>query len=165
MTCTIGASASAFGTWRRRGTAGSDSRLVGCRGRSVANVLRRELACPTGELEGDSIEILEVDRADEDSGVQVVADAPLALVMIGHVGAVNAGRLAKATWFIDPIALTRLPWSGRPVGPEMPGADGGASGNQKKARASPPPQSKKKCCPMPAGSSMVLTSGIPSTLV
>ncbi len=78
---------------------------------------------------------------------------------------IRSGGTAKATWFIEPMALVRLPWSGRPAGPEMPGAGGGASGNQKNARASPPPQSKKKCWPMPAGSSMVLTSGMPSTLV
>jgi hypothetical protein len=70
---------------------------------------------------------------------------------------------AKATWFIEPMALVSSPWSGRAFGAEMPGAGSGASGNQKNARQSPPPQSKKKCWPMPAGSSMVLTSGIPRT--
>ena len=69
----------------------------------------------------------------------------------------------KATWFIDPMALVSSAWSGRPLGADTPGAGSGASGNQKNARQSPPPQSKKKCWPMPAGSSMVLTSGIPST--
>ena len=44
-------------------------------------------------------------------------------------------------------------------------AAGGASGNQKKASESPLPMSKKKCWPMPAGSSMVLISGRPRTLV
>ena len=50
----------------------------------------------------------------------------------------RSGGTAKATWFIDPTALVRLPWSGRPVGADTPGTPSGASGNQKKARASPP---------------------------
>ena len=66
---------------------------------------------------------------------------------------------------MEPMALVRSPWSGRAAGALIPGTPSGASGNQKKARQSPPPQSKKKCCPMPAGSSIVLTSGMPSTLV
>jgi len=124
----------------------------------VTDVLRGERARPAGELQEDAVGILEVDRADKDPGVEVVADAPLTVVVISHVGAVHAGRpqaiavlvdpfggTAKATWFIEPLALVILPWSGRPVGPAMPGAGGGASGNQKNAKASPPPQSKKKC--------------------
>jgi hypothetical protein len=61
------------------------------------------------------------------------------------------------------MALVSSPWSGRALGADTPGAGSGASGNQKNARQSPPPQSKKKCWPMPTGSSIVFTSGMPST--
>ena len=111
-------------------------------------------------------------------GVQGVADAPLGVVVVGDLGAgdaggdeavryssIRSGATSKATWFMEPMALVRSPWSGRAAGALIPGTPSGASGNQKKARQSPPPQSKKKCCPMPAGSSIVLTSGMPSTFV
>ena len=64
---------------------------------------------------------------------------------------------------MEPMALVSVPSSGRVAGDETPGMPSGASGNQKNAKVSVPPQSKKKCWPMPAGSSMVLIRGIPST--
>ena len=98
--------------------------------------------------------------------------------MIGDLGAGDArghqavayssifsGGTSKATWFIEPTALVRLTLVGTAAGATIPGTPSGASGNQKKARQSPPPQSKKKCWPMPAGSSIVLTNGMPRTLV
>lgn len=66
---------------------------------------------------------------------------------------------------MEPTVEVRSPLSGRATGAAMPGAAGGASGNQKKASESPLPMSKKKCWPMPAGSSMVLISGRPRTFV
>ena len=76
---------------------------------------------------------------------------------------IRSAGTANATWFIEPMALVSAPRSGRAAGADTPGAGSGASGNQKNARQSPPPQSKKKCWPIPAGSSIVLISGMPST--
>ena len=66
---------------------------------------------------------------------------------------------------MEPTAEVRSPLSGRPTGAAMPGAAGGASGNQKNASESPLPMSKKKCWPMPTGSSTVLMRRSPSTFV
>ena len=44
---------------------------------------------PACELEQDPIGILEVDAADEHAGVQLVADAPLGVVVVCHFGAVD----------------------------------------------------------------------------
>src|SRR6185437_5473255 len=96
MVVTMGAVASSLGTWRSRGTgAGSDGGGldrqsspgdggVGRGGRRVRDVGR-------GERAQDAVGILEVDAADVHALMHVVADAPLGVVVIGDLGAVDAG--------------------------------------------------------------------------
>src|SRR3984957_9318712 len=59
-------------------------------GRRVGDVGRGERAHPAGELEQDPVRILEVDAAHEDALVQLIADAPFGVVVIGDFGAGNA---------------------------------------------------------------------------
>src|SRR6185437_12699782 len=102
MVVAMAAVASSLGTWRSRGTgAGSDGGGldrqsspgdggVGRGGRRVRDVGRGERAQPASELEQDAIGILEVDAADVHALMHVVADAPLGVVVIGDLGAVDA---------------------------------------------------------------------------
>ena len=101
----------------------------------------------------------------ESSWLAISVQSMPAAMRRSRYSSIFSGATSKATWFMEPMALVRSPWSGRAAGALMPGTPSGASGNQKKARQSPPPQSKKKCWPMPAGSSIVLTSGMPRTFV
>jgi hypothetical protein len=71
---------------------------------------------------------------------------------------------SNARWFIEACAEAMSPRSpGSVPAFDTPGCAGPRRANQKKARQSSLPMSKKKCCPMPPGSSIVLTSGMPST--
>jgi hypothetical protein len=91
-----------------------------------------------------------------------VTSTPLAASLSRYSSSFSAGT-SNATWFIEPWAETSDSAPNGARGAATPGAASGASGNQKNARQSPPPMSKKKCCPSPPGSSIVFTSGIPST--
>ena len=86
-------------------------------------------------------------------------------VVLATPGPVRRGRRVEPTHALKEEQGRPGSESGRPRGADTPGAGSGASGNQKNASESPPPQSKKKCWPIPAGSSIVLMSGMPRTFV
>ncbi len=70
-------------------------------GRCVRDVGEGELAHPAGELEQDAVGVLEVDAAHVDAGVHGVADAPLGVVVVGDLGAVDARGDETVAVFLD----------------------------------------------------------------
>src|ERR1700733_13194312 len=60
-------------------------------GREVGHVGEGELAHPAGELEKDAVGVLEVDAAHVHARVHGFADAPLGVVVVGDLGAVDTG--------------------------------------------------------------------------
>ena len=165
---TMGASASAFVTWWRRGIAqtvsvsptrtGVDVHVVGPerrgpRPRTRAGCRRGRGSRSTGRRRRGGSPRRSRTRCRRGSPPRC-SRRPASRSLPTYSSIFSDGT-SKATWFIEPWALVRSPRSGRTWGPDTPGVACSAFGNQKNASASPPPQSKKKCWP-PPGISMVL---------
>src|SRR5450631_2033882 len=105
MVVTMGSLASALGTWRRRGTTISASGPGHHPCRLVADVVGAQRSGPAGQLEEDLVWVLEVDGSDEDPGMDLVGDAPLAVVVIGDLGALHAGRHQPLPVLVDAVGV------------------------------------------------------------
>ena len=78
-------------------------RLCAARG----DVVRSEFLRPRGDLERDAIGVGEVDRADIHVVVVLARHPPLAVVVIPHLGAIDAGPTQRGDTGIDLVGGTR----------------------------------------------------------
>ena len=72
----------------------------------MAHVVGPEHLGPRRQLEEDAVGVLEVDRAHEHTGMHLLADGPLAVVVVHDLGALDARRDQPLAVLLDPVGAT-----------------------------------------------------------
>ena len=65
------------------------------------DVVGTERTRPAGELQEDSVGIHEVDAAHEDAGVELIGYAPLTVIVVGHLRAIDTGGHQSGSILLD----------------------------------------------------------------